>query len=80
MDKPGKFDKVKYDNQYIKENLDIIKFSVPKGEKDKIKRYAEQRGESISAFLRRAVRLVRWVDINSGRIPPSDEEIEKELK
>lgn len=80
MNKTEKFDKVKYDNEYIRNNLDIIKFSAPKGEKDKIKGYAEQHGESISAYIRRSIRLMRWVEMNPGQIPPLDEQIEKDLK
>lgn len=80
MGKTEKFDKIKYDNEYIKKKLDIIKFSAPKGEKDKIKGYAEQHGESISAYIRRAIRLIRWVYLNPGKIPPSDVEIEKDLE
>ena len=80
MGKDEKFNKVKYDNQYIKENLDIIKFSVPKGEKDQIKSYATKCGESISAFLRRAIRLIRWVDSHPNEIPPTDEQIRKETE
>lgn len=79
MDKTKKFDKVKYDNEYIKNNLDIIKFSAPKGEKDKIKQYAEQHGESISAFIRSSIRLRQWVDGNPDKIPPADEWFKKEF-
>lgn len=75
-----KFNKIKYDNEYIKSKLDIIKFSAPKGEKEKIKGYAEQHGESISAYIRRSIRLMRWVDLNPGNIPPSDAEIIKDLE
>lgn len=80
MGKDEKFNKVKYDNQYIKENLDIVKFSVPKGEKEQIKSYAAKCGESISAFLRRAIRLIRWVDSHPSEIPPTDEQIKKEIE
>ena len=37
------------------ENLDRLSIAVPKGRKDVIKAHAEQRGESVNAFIIRAV-------------------------
>lgn len=42
-------------NKYMKENYDRINLTVPKGKKDKIKEHAESRGESVNAFINRAI-------------------------
>ena len=42
--------------KYINEKLDEIKFRVPKGERDKLKQHAEKMGESVNAFIYRAVK------------------------
>lgn len=36
-------------------NLDRISIAVPKGKKDAIKTHAENRGESVNAFITRAI-------------------------
>lgn len=41
--------------KYMKENYDEIKIRFPKGEKDNIKAFAASRGESMNAFIFRAV-------------------------
>lgn len=41
--------------KYIKEHRDIININVQKGVKEWIKQYAESRGESLTAFILRAV-------------------------
>lgn len=41
--------------KYMKAHYDDIKMRVPKGERDKIKEHAEIMGESLNAFLQRAV-------------------------
>lgn len=41
--------------KWQKEKMDEIKFRVPKGKKAVIKDYAEKCGESVNAFLLRAV-------------------------
>lgn len=44
--------KVKYINKWQKENLERIAFTVPKGERHKIKEFAEKKGyESTNAYL-----------------------------
>lgn len=40
--------------KYI-EKLDEIRIRMPKGKKDIIKAYAESRGESVNAFVNRAI-------------------------
>lgn len=51
-----KFDKTAYDNEYIKKNYDVIKLTVPKGDKPQLQDHAERRGEKLNAFIRRAIR------------------------
>lgn len=41
--------------KYMKANYDELKIRVPKGDKDKIKAFAEAQGESINAFVKRAI-------------------------
>lgn len=41
--------------KYEQEKVDRVIFRVPKGVKEQIQRHAEGRGESLSAFLNRAV-------------------------
>lgn len=42
-------------NKYIKNNYDEVKFRVPKGQKEIIQQHTAQTGESVNAFLNRAV-------------------------
>lgn len=56
MEKEKKpFDKVAYDNAFIAKTYDRINLTVPKGKKDEIKAYAESKGESVNAFINRAI-------------------------
>ena len=41
--------------KWIKENTEDIRFRVPKGKKEIIRNYAGKHGESVNAFLNRAV-------------------------
>lgn len=45
-----------YTMHYMKENLDEIKFRVPKGQKDIIRSHAESRGEKLTPFIIRAIK------------------------
>ena len=47
--------KSEYRNSWIAEKLDRINLTVPKGEKEKIKAHAEAQGESVNAFINRAI-------------------------
>lgn len=47
--------KAKWQNDYINKAYDRINLTVPKGDKDKIKAHAESRGESVNAFINRAI-------------------------
>ena len=42
-------------NKYMKENYDEIKVRTDKGKKEKIKAHAESHGESVNAFINRAI-------------------------
>ena len=42
-------------NKYMKANYDEIKIRVEKGRKAEIKAYAESQGESVNAFISRAI-------------------------
>ncbi len=42
-------------SKYMKENYEEIKVRVSKGQKDKIKAHAESKGESLNAFINRAI-------------------------
>ncbi len=42
-------------NKYMKENYDRINLTVPKGGKERVKAHAESRGESVNAFINRAI-------------------------
>jgi len=42
-------------NKYMKEKYDEIKVRTEKGQKDRIKAHAESRGESVNAFINRAI-------------------------
>ena len=42
-------------NRYVKANYDRINVTMPKGRKDMIKAHAETRGESVNAFVNRAI-------------------------
>lgn len=41
--------------KYVKNNYDEIKVRVPKGQKEKIAAHADGRGESLNAFIQRAI-------------------------
>ena len=42
-------------SRYVKSNYDRLELTVPKGQKDIIKAHAEARGESVNAFIGRAI-------------------------
>jgi predicted HicB family RNase H-like nuclease len=42
-------------NKYVRENYDRILLTTPKGRKDQIKAHAEAHGESVNAFINRAI-------------------------
>ena len=42
-------------NKYMSANYDRVNLTMPKGQKDTIKAHAEARGESVNAFINRAI-------------------------
>ena len=42
-------------NKYVKENYDRINVNMPKGRKEAVKSHAESQGESLNAFINRAI-------------------------
>lgn len=42
-------------NKYVKANYDRINVTMPKGKKDTIKEHAGTQGESVNAFINRAI-------------------------
>ena len=55
-----------YAKKYL-DKLDEIKLRLPKGEKEKIRAHAESRGESVNAFIARAIAETIGRD-NSGGV------------
>lgn len=47
----GKFDKIEYDNNYIKEHYERITILVPKGEKALYRRVASEQGKTVTQFI-----------------------------
>lgn len=50
--------------KYEQEKVDRVTFRVPKGVKEQIQEHAEKRGESLAAFLNRAVKETIERDIS----------------
>ena len=42
-------------NKYMKENYDRFNLTMPKGKKDMVQTHATQWGESVNAFINRAI-------------------------
>ena len=42
-------------NKYVKNNYDEVKLRMPKGKKDTIQAHAAQQGESVNAYINRAI-------------------------
>lgn len=52
----NKFNKVKYDNDYIKNNYDQVRFTVKKGKKEELKIHCSKFGyKSVNDFINQAV-------------------------
>ena len=52
------YNKVKYNNDFNKTKYDRISLMVEKGKKDIIKAKADEQGESVNAFINRAIDLL----------------------
>ncbi len=42
-------------NKYMKENYDRVNLTLPKGQKDRVKARADAAGESVNAYIARAI-------------------------
>ena len=42
-------------NKYVKANYDRLDLTMPKGRKEELKAHAQARGESVNAFINRAI-------------------------
>lgn len=42
-------------NKYMKENYDRVNLTMPKGKKEIVQAHAESQGESVNAFINRAI-------------------------
>ena len=58
--------------KYQQEKLEDVKFRVRKGEKQVIQEHAQQQGESVNAFLTRAVR--ETMERDNAKETPSEED------
>lgn len=45
----------KAQNKYIAKTYDRVNLTMPKGKKEAVQAHAEQRGESVNAFINRAI-------------------------
>lgn len=57
---------LKANRKYLKEKLDHISFRVPKGQREVIQAHAERMGESMNAFITRAVEQAMLKDNQSS--------------
>lgn len=53
-------------NKYMSANYDRVNLTVPKGHKDKIKAHADSMGESVNAFINRAINNQMGQDTQGG--------------
>lgn len=51
----GENKKSEYRNAWIAEKLDRVNLTMPKGQKEAVKAHAESHGESMNAFINRAI-------------------------
>lgn len=59
--------RAEYKNKWQSENCDRINLVVKKGEKERLKAHARGRGESLNAFIVRAIRETLARDGEEGR-------------
>jgi NAD(P)H-flavin reductase len=55
MSENKKFNQIKYQNEYNKENYDRVYILFPKGMKEKIKERAKSQGKSLSSYVKDVV-------------------------
>lgn len=51
----GKFNPTAYKNAFIAQHYDRINLTLPKGQKEVIAEHADKSGESVNAFINRAI-------------------------
>jgi hypothetical protein len=68
---------VKQNNDYKRDNYDVIRILVPKGKSQEIKEYAEARDLSISKLICRALEEYCMMDLSMKSIPKSKTEKKK---
>ena len=56
----------KYVNNWISKTLDRVNLTMPKGEKDIIRSHAQSRGESLNAFINRAIKETMERDLSDA--------------
>ena len=54
-------------NRYIAKSYDRVNLTLPKGQKEIIRAHAESRGESVNAFIQRAIAETMKRDEESGK-------------
>lgn len=55
MEEKKPFDQARYIQDYKKEHYDNVFVRIPKGEKEALKSHADSKGESLNAFIYRAI-------------------------
>lgn len=65
--------KTEYKNTWQRENVDRVNLTMAKGQKDMIKAHAEAQGESVNAFINRAILEAVERDGNASRPPEGKE-------
>lgn len=58
------FDKVAYDNDFKRQNYDEIRALVPKGKREEIKKFAKEKGVSISRLVVEALEVHYGLDLS----------------
>ena len=51
----NQFDKIAYNNAFNSKSYDRITILVPKGKKEVIKEYADNTGESVNGYIKKAI-------------------------
>ncbi len=51
----AKFNETEYKNRFIKEKYDRINLTVPKGQKEMLKKAAAEAGESVNEYINKAI-------------------------
>ncbi|MCD8338441.1 MAG: hypothetical protein LUD18_14460 [Lachnospiraceae bacterium] len=57
-------------HKYVKNNYDRMELTLPKGQKAIIKAHAETRGESVNAFVSRAIAEAMQRDVEGAEHEP----------